>query len=244
MVNNIYQPDWQIPKGVVAFSTTRLGGVSQSPYDSFNLGLHVNDVASDVLQNRQALPLSERVAWLNQIHSDQFVVLQDLPSEPVSADASLTQSKFLVCAVMTADCLPILLCDKEATVVSAIHAGWRGLASGIIENTLKAMPCDNNRLMAWIGPAISQQHFEVGEMVKDAFPYFPEAFQSSHNVDKFNADLPLIAQMILNNLGVNEVTLSARCTYQSVDTFFSHRHATHLGQSATGRQVSGIFLQP
>ena len=232
-------PNWHTPTGVFAFTSTRVGGVSEPPFDSLNIAQHVGDNPEHVENNRSLLPHSETITWLNQTHSNRCV---EATSGDVDADASYTTQPGVTCAVMTADCLPILLCDKEATVVSAVHAGWRGLADGVIENTLTTLPCQVDRLMAWIGPAIGQGLFEVGYDVKSSFKEYQDAFIPAINEAKYLADLAGIARQKLEQAGVNDVFLSRHCTYSRKDLFFSHRRTSHAAGSATGRMVSAIRL--
>ena len=176
---HLIEVDWPAPDNVLAYSTCRKGGFSQQPYDSLNLGLHVGDKPQTVRANRALLPMTKSMVWLNQTHSaicTQLSQAHQDSGQVMDADASFSLEKNLVCAVMSADCLPILLCNQQGTCVAAIHGGWRGLANGIIENTLKQLPCAPDQLMAWLGPAISQQNFEVGMEVKRAFPGQDRAF--------------------------------------------------------------------
>ena len=163
-------PDWPAPPNVKALQTTRRSGISAAPYDTLNFGMHVGDVPQTVARNRQLLePLmpSEPV-WLEQVHGT-VVVSADATSCVPQADACIARHRGSVCVVMTADCLPVLLCDEAGTVVGAAHAGWKGLAAGVIEATVKAMDVAPHKLMAWLGPAIGQEAFEVGAEVRAAF---------------------------------------------------------------------------
>lgn len=248
-------PEWPAPNHVVAGCTTRhaLNGESRAPFDSLNLGLHVGDEPKKVLNNRSQLPFPS-VTWLNQTHSVDVVQLfsNTRLQEDCVADASFTQLPLVTCAVMTADCLPVLLCDQRGTWVAAIHAGWRGLAEGVIENTLFAiaseMQFEWREVMAWIGPAIGQAAFEVGVEVKQAFlrhTALPtSAFQPSANSDdKFYCDLAAIAEYKLSSAGIDQVYCSNLCTFFDQQRFFSHRRdGNALG--STGRMASLICLQP
>ena len=165
-------PDWPATANVRAVTTTRNGGVSQAPYEGLNLADHVGDAAGRVRQNRlllhQRLHLPGRPVWLNQVHGDTVVDAADALERP-SADASFTDQTQVVCAVLTADCLPVLLCDRSGTRVAAAHAGWRGLAGGVLESTVRALHTEPARLLAWLGPAIGAGAFEVGEEVRQVF---------------------------------------------------------------------------
>ncbi|MFT2090629.1 peptidoglycan editing factor PgeF [Paraglaciecola sp. 2405UD69-4] len=245
-------PDWPAPKHIKAYVSTRGGGFSQAPFDSLNVAQHVNDDAAVVAKNRTLLPMYENINWLTQIHSTTCINLDIKQPSKIEADASYSCIKNQVSAVMTADCLPLLLCDTKGTVVGAIHAGWRGLAAGVIENTLTAMGVKPSEMLVWLGPAISQSNFEVGRDVKDAFDNYPEAFVASNlaDSDKFLADLYLIARLKLQSLGVSKIFGGEFCTYEQKDLFFSHRRATHEmiatggkpSHATTGRMLSAIYI--
>lgn len=235
------KPDWFLPAGVEAFFSSRNGGVSTGDYCSNNMGLHVGDDPRRVALNRSTLP-SQSVGWLNQVHGNRCVSLPTKETAP-DADASVTRQPGLVCAVMTADCLPVLMCDKAGTVVSAVHAGWRGLLAGVIQNAVQMMNADGSDIQAWIGPAISVTCFEVGGEVVDAFSHFPQVQQKNTTTGAWHIDLPLAAQIVLENAGVKHVTQSGLCTYRDRDRFFSHRRSTHEGRTTTGRMVTGIALK-
>jgi YfiH family protein len=246
------QPDWPAPNNIRAFTSCRSGGFSQPPYDSFNIAQHVGDDQYLVNKNRQLLPNHQNFIWLNQTHSnicidlDESRALAELPQ----ADACFSVRESQVCAVMTADCLPILFCDQQGSCVAAVHAGWRGLADGVIENTVSKMPVSAKTLMAWMGPAISQRHFEVGKEIKERFADYPQAFSRSSQVveDKYYANLYQIAEQKMLALGITQVFGGKYCTYQQEDLFFSHRRATHQSSNepntaaTTGRIVSAIYL--
>lgn len=250
---NYIQPGWPAPYNVKAFTSCRSGGFSQPPYDSFNLGQHVGDDPSLVSKNRQLLPNFKNFTWLDQTHSNICLDLDskdNITAVAQQADACFTTRKNQVCAVMTADCLPILFCDLQGTCVAAVHAGWRGLAEGVIENTLSKMPVNSTSIMAWMGPAISQRHFEVGKEIKDTFIDYPQAFRRTSEMpnNKYFADLYAIAKQKMFALGVMQVFGGDYCTYQQSELFFSHRRATHQATSegnqiaTTGRIVSAIYL--
>src|SRR5512146_1416895 len=163
-------PDWPAPANVKALQTTRHGGASAAPYDTFNLGLHVGDDPVRVNHNRQLLApfMPSEPVWLEQVHGT-VVANADAAECRVQADACIARQRGSVCVVMTADCLPVLLCDEDGTTVGAVHAGWKGLAAGVIEATVKEMGVAPHKLMAWFGPAIGPEAFEVGEDVRAAF---------------------------------------------------------------------------
>lgn len=239
-------PNWPAPEHVKAFSTTRSGGVSSGPYQGLNLGLHVADDSSDVLQNRallqQAVGLNQPLAWLNQVHSDVCIEITAPLNNTPDVDGSWTRANGLGCVVMTADCLPVLLTDKQGSFVAAVHAGWRGLCSGIIENTIKQVGAAPQQVLVWLGPAISQAAFQVGEEVKQAFEtknaQASQAFLPDSEKGKWRADLYALARMQLANIGVKHVYGGEHCTFNEAERFYSYRR-----QSQTGRMASVIFLQ-
>jgi YfiH family protein len=247
------QPNWSAPNNVKAFTSCRSGGFSLPPYDSFNLAQHVGDDKDVVNKNRQLLPNYQNFTWLNQTHSNicvDFAVGDNLTDAVFQADACFSTRKNQVCAVMTADCLPILLCDRQGTCVAAVHAGWRGLADGVIENAVLKMPVDTKSLMAWMGPAISQRHFEVGKEIAEIFIDYPQALNKSLQTtnNKYFVDLYHIAKQKMFALGITHVSGGEYCTYQQDNLFFSHRKASHqiLHEpnliAKTGRIVSAIYL--
>ena len=236
-----------------AFTSCRGGGFSLPPYDSFNLAQHVGDEQNLVNKNRQLLPHYQNFTWLNQTHSNICLDLDvsgNAADTTPHADACFSSRKNQVCAVMTADCLPILFCDQQGTCVAAVHAGWRGLADGVIENTVSEMPVNTKSLMAWMGPAISQQYFEVGVEIKQTFIDYPQAFCQNNQTDgdKYFADLYYIAKQKMLALGITQIFGGEYCTYRQADLFFSHRRVTHqaaMGKTpiaTTGRIVSAIYL--
>lgn len=233
-------PDWPAPANVRALQTTRLGGVSTAPYASLNLGSHVGDAPLAVARNRQLLNtlLPSEPVWLEQVHGT-VVVDADRAGCRNVADASIARCG--VCVVMTADCLPVLLCDKAGTVVGAAHAGWKGLAAGVIEATVSAMGVAPADLLVWLGPAISQQAFEVGAEVREQFikttPQAAFAFISGQS-GKYLADIYALARLRLNALGISEIYGGERCTYGESEQFFSYRR-----NGVTGRQGTFIWLE-
>lgn len=234
-------PDWPAPPNVKALQTTRKGGVSAAPYDTFNLGLHVGDDPGRVNRNRQALaPLmpSEPV-WLEQVHGT-MVANADLAGCLVQADACIARQRGSVCVVMTADCLPVLLCNTQGSVVGAAHAGWKGLAAGVIEATVRAMNVTPQNLMVWLGPAISQGAFEVGDEVRAAFvaahPQAVSAFVAGPS-GKWFADIYALARIRLNAMGITQIYGGDHCTYSESDKFYSYRR-----DGITGRMGTFIWL--
>ena len=236
LAQSFIQPDWPAPRNVHALQTTRIGGVSVTPYNSLNLGDHVNDRAQHVSQNRQLLApfVPTEPVWMKQVHGTR--VLDAATSSCIeSADAAFTNKTNVVCVTMTADCLPVLLCDQQGSVVAAVHAGWRSLCDGVIEATVKAMPVENNQLMAWLGPAIGPGAFEVGEEVRTQFidkDKQAEAAFKPHR-SRFLGDLTMIAKQRLNHLGVTNVYGGGLCTYTDTLRFFSYRRDGDTGRMAT-----------
>jgi polyphenol oxidase len=233
-------PNWPAPANVKALQTTRIGGVSLAPYNSLNLGSHVKDNPMHVTQNRQALSqyLPSEPVWLNQVHGVNVVDAANTYCVP-DADASYTNRKNVVCVTMTADCLPILICDTAGTLVASIHAGWRSLCDGVIEATVTKMDADSSQLMAWLGPAIGPNAFEVGAEVREQFmaqDTKAELAFKPHG-DKYLADIYQIATQRLNNLGVTQIYGGDRCTFIEKDQFFSFRR-----DGVTGRMATLIWL--
>ncbi len=232
-------PDWPAPANVMAYTTTRAGGVSLDAYEGLNVGLHVGDNPERVLANRAMLPHADDIIWLNQTHSRTVI---SLPGDSRDGDASISNSPAFWCAVMTADCVPVLLCDREGTQVAAIHAGWQGLEKGIIVATVSKMQCKPDALIAWVGPAISGTNYQVNRELTNRFSQYPDAILPSASADKANLDLPLIAQCQLEDAGVQTIVQSGLCTYEDEQTFYSHRRAQHHNIAQTGRMVSVIGL--
>jgi hypothetical protein len=239
-MNDWLIPDWPAPARVRACVTTRSGGVSVPPFDTFNLGSHVEDAQAAVAENRRRLQgaLGCRPAWLSQVHGTAVV-----PADPVrvaEADASWSAEAGVACAVLTADCLPVLFCDRAGTRVAAAHAGWRGLAGGVLEATLDALALPPEELLVWLGPAIGPAAFEVGAEVRTAFverhSKAAEAFQPSANPDRFMADLYRLARIRLEARGVVAIYGGGFCTYND-PRFYSYRR-----NSRTGRFASLVWL--
>lgn len=235
------RPEWPAPANVCALQTLRGGGCSPAPWDSFNLGDHVGDEPARVVANRSLLRarLPAEPAWLRQVHGTT-VLDAALASADNEADASFARVGGVVCAVMTADCLPVLFCDHSGSVVAAAHAGWRGLLAGVLEATIAAMGVAPSHLMAWLGPAIGGQSFEVGEEVRAAFIMRDEAASAAFVPvagGKWLADLYLLARQRLRNCGVNAVYGGTACTFLEADRYFSYRR-----DGVTGRMASLIWL--
>ena len=234
-------PQWPAPTRIAALFTTRAGGVSTAPYDSLNLGLHVGDRTQAVLRNRYILrnALPADPVWLQQVHGTHVACLDDGAPQR-EADAAVTRRPHTVCAVMVADCMPVLLCDRDASVVACAHAGWRGLSAGVVEATLAAMDCRADCTLAWLGPAIGPQAFEVGADVRDSFlsrhpddaACFHDKASGSRGEPKWWADLPELARRRLHRAGVRSVYGGRECTVSDRTRFFSHRRDGHCGRHA------------
>lgn len=235
-------PDWPAPRGVRALSTTRLGGAGRAPWDGFNLAGHVGDDAAAVAANRALLrrEVPDEPRWLTQVHGTRCV--DAARSDPgVEADASFSRERGVVCAVLTADCLPVLLCDEAAGVVAVAHAGWRGLACGVIEATVAAMGEPGDRLLAWLGPAIGPRAFEVGDEVRERFladdAGAAAAFVAASR-GKWLCDLYALARRRLAALGVRRVSGADYCTAGDPARFFSYRR-----DGVTGRMATLVWLE-
>lgn len=246
----LLHPDWPAPANVRAFMTTRLGGASLAPYASLNLGGHVGDTAGAVVENRLRLRalLPGEPHWLAQVHGAGVADLDEVaPGAVTEADAAYAHSPGRVCAVLTADCLPILFCDPAGTVVAAAHAGWRGLAAGVLEAAVRAMQVAPGSVLAWLGAAIGPRAFEVGEEVRQVFieqhPLAAVAFQPAMagTLDeaprKWLCDLYALARIRLADIGVEQVYGGGLCTHTDARHFFSHRR-----DGVTGRMASLIWL--
>lgn len=229
-------PDWPVPARVKACVTTRAGGVSLAPFDSLNLGDHVGDDPGAVAENRRRLTdrFAITPAWLQQVHG--VAAVEADPAQVATADASWTATPGIACAAMTADCLPVLFCNRAGTRVAAAHAGWRGLANGVLEATLDSLEVPGDEILAWLGPAIGPQAFEVGPEVRDVFiaqlPQAAQAFVPSHNAGKFLADIYALARLRLAARGVTAVYGGGLCTVTD-PRFFSYRRNPRTGRFAS-----------
>lgn len=234
-------PDWPAPANVRALQTLRSGGCSPVPWSSLNLGDHVGDDPTHVAANRAALRahLPAEPLWLNQVHGNATVEGKYWPKSKI-ADASYTREPETVCVVMTADCLPVLFCDRAGTVVAAAHAGWRGLLGGVLEATIAGMAVPAGELLAWLGPAIGPQAFEVGDEVRTAF-IADDAVAADCFVPKapgkWLADIYELARRRLRRTGVTAIHGGDFCTVSDPARFFSYRR-----DGVTGRQASLIWL--
>ena len=235
-------PDWPAPAGVRALITTRAGGASRGAYAGLNLGMRSGDAAEDVARNRASLRqwLPAEPLWLRQVHGTRVVEADTAEGNP-EADAAFARRPGRVCAALTADCLPLLLCDEQGTTVAAVHAGWRGLCSGVIEQTLRAMERPPQALLAYLGPAIGPEAYEVGAELRQAFvavdPEAAAAFKPGRT-GKYYADLYALARRRLARGGVAKVYGGGYCTYTERERFYSYRR-----DGATGRMASLIWME-
>ena len=236
-------PSWPAPSSVRAYVSTRIGGVSGAPFDGLNLGLHVQDDPLHVMQNRQLFAsrvgMPDSIVWLNQVHG---IDVAPLPCSvlPESADAAVSYTVNQVCAVLTADCLPVFFCNQAGTQVAVAHAGWRGLCAGVLESTLAKFD-EKEPVMAWLGPAIGPDAFEVGEEVREAFmsiiPDAEAAFKPAQQKGKWLGDLYLLAKQRLVAAGVTQIYGGDYCTFTDDERFYSYRR-----DGKTGRMASVIWI--
>lgn len=241
----LIEPDWPAPASVQSIVTTRIEGVSAAPYDSLNLALHVDDSAEAVQENRAILSANftdvQHWHWLEQIHSAEVLTASSANSLRVG-DGLVVDAKGLACCILTADCLPMLICNQSGNEVAALHGGWRGLAAGIIANALAAMRSSPDSLLVWLGPAIGPCHFEVGADVREQFlqrdPSAAMDAQFIPNAEgKYQADLYGIARTQLQQHGVESIYGGGFCTYCDESRFYSYRR-----DGRCGRTLSAIYL--
>jgi YfiH family protein len=241
------KPNWPALPHVKACTTTRSApGFSQTPFQHFNIADHTGDESENVEKNRvllhKDLNLPEEIIWLNQVHGTHAVAIDHQTQTP-EADACFTQKTNKVCAVMTGDCLPLLVCNQDGTEIAAIHAGWRGLLAGVIENTLQHLQSKPESLMVWLGPAIGPNHFEINDQIRSDFlaknPKFTSGF-IARDPNRWFADLFVLARITLMNQGVTAVYGGDYCTYSDAENFYSYRR----DGGVTGRMASLIWLEP
>ncbi len=240
----LIEPQWPAPPAVRAAVSTRQGGSSIGPYASLNLGDHVGDdpqtVAANRMRLREALALPDEPRWLQQVHGCAVADLAQ-PTAPTTADAAVSFHRGEVCAVLTADCLPVLFCDRAGSRVGIAHAGWRGLAAGVLAAAVRALNCAPSELMAWLGPAIGPEAFEVGADVRDAFlsrhADYAGCFRPNRP-DHWLADIYTLARRELTALGVGNISGGGCCTFTEPERFYSYRR-----DGRTGRMAALIWLQ-
>ncbi len=237
-------PDWPVPGHVRAVSTSREGGVSGGQFSTFNLSDGVGDTPQAVQANRKILArlltLPSPPIWLRQVHGNEVIEARNLDAD-AAADGSMTALPNIVCAVTTADCLPVLFCCQSGSCIGAAHAGWRGLAAGVLDSMIEAMALPPDRLYAWLGPAIGPQKFEVGDEVRVLFsrqdPRNESAFTFTRN-SRWHADIYQLARNRLYARGLTRVFGGGCCTYTNEDHFFSYRR-----DGVTGRMATLIWME-
>ncbi len=251
MIKSIY-PYWPAPTNIRAFTTTRIGGVSSTPFDSLNLGSRTGDDLNNIVENRRHIISAENIPsepyWLNQTHSTNVLDISEIQLQPATglidnserfeADGSYTRQANQVSVVLTADCMPVLFCSIKGNQVAAAHAGWRGLCHGILEETAKKFYCKASDIIVWLGPAIGATKFEVGDEVKKQFEaYDANARQAFKLIDakkqKYLANLYMIAKQRLNSIGIKQIYGGNYCTYTERDLFYSYRRENKTGRMAT-----------
>lgn len=233
-------PDWPAPPNVRAFTSTREGGASTGSWQSFNLGSRCGDDPAHVERNRLSLEaaLPAPITWLRQVHGTRVVRLDGGTAAEPEADAAVAFEPGRVCAVLTADCLPVFFCNRRGDRVGVAHAGWRGLADGVLQATVEALDDDPAELMAWLGPAIGPETYEVGEELVPAFAAeYPAGF--TRRGDRYLLDLYRLARLKLADAGVRRVGGGGFCTFSDPGRFFSYRR-----DGATGRMASVIWMEP
>ena len=231
-------PDWPAPAGVQAFTTTRAGGYSKSPFNGLNLGARCGDDPLSVAKNRKELlsRLPAEPAWLQQVHGTRVIHYSQAVAEESEADGLISSSPGQVCAVLTADCLPVLFCNRSGSQVAAVHAGWRGLAQGVLQSALNKMNETPREIIAWLGPAIGPEKYEVGDEVR-------KAFHPAHEIhivkqgNRWLLDLAGVAREVLSEAGITAIYGGHFCTFSDRDRFFSYRR-----DGISGRMASVIWL--
>lgn len=233
-------PDWPVQRNIHCVTTTRTGGYSQQEYSSLNLGSHVKDNQESVKKNRhlieQDLQLPNKPVWLEQVHGSSVVCLPEITPFNNTADAAYTSEAGVVCAVLTADCLPVVFCDQAGEHIAVAHAGWRGLVNGVLENTLQAIPVENKKILCWLGPAIGPKVFEVGEEVVEQFVTRNEIHKNAFvkkSKEKYLANIYQLAKNTLTSHDVKSVYGGDHCTYSESDKFYSYRRDGETGRMAT-----------
>lgn len=239
MIGDWLQPDWPAPANVRALSTTRSEGCSKGPWSSMNLGGRCGDDPADVRRNRDRLArvLPAPPQWLDQVHGTRVARHPGRPGDSPQADALVAFGPGRVCAVLTADCLPVVFCDRDGSRIAVAHAGWRGLAAGVLQATVAALDCDPVNLIAWLGPAIGPEVYEVGAEVAAAFPdEFDQAF--APRGERWLLDLYAVARLKLAAAGVRGVCGGGLCTHSDPGRFFSYRR-----DGVTGRMATLVWLE-
>jgi YfiH family protein len=234
------KPDWPAPPNVHAFTTTRAGGYSKGAFSSLNLGVHCGDDPLTVSKNRDELisQLPVEPPWLKQVHGKRVISYFRAANEEAEADGLVSSSPGQVCAVLTADCLPVLFCNRAGSQVAAAHAGWRGLAQGVIQSTISRMNEAPEEIITWLGPAIGPKNYEVGDAVRNAFPR-EQAKYFTKTGDRWLLDLYGVARHLLSQLGITGIYGGQFCTFSDSERFFSYRR-----NGTCGRMATVIWLEP
>lgn len=236
--------NWQAPSTIKALTTSRLGGVSLAPYNSFNLGDHVGDDSAAVIQNRQLLTnhlsLPSQPSWLQQVHGTEVInLVKPLDhGHVVEADGVFTSKPDVVCGILTADCLPIFIANQQGTKVALLHAGWRGLANGIIEKGIASFKQSGTELIAYAGPCISKAAFEIGAEVKEQLGGDDACYHQSTRAGHFYADLVELSRLRCEAVGLTQFTASQYCTYNDAEMLYSYRR-----DGETGRMASLLWIE-
>lgn len=253
------KPNWNVPAHIKALTTTRNGGVSAFPFEQLNLSVHVQDDREAVLQNRvrvqKQFDLPHELLFLKQTHSDiafdfnQIKTQFKAQNDALCGDALYTNQAKQICTILTADCLPVLFCNRDGSEVAAAHAGWQGLQKGILESTLTHFKAPTHEISAWFGPAISAAVFEVGQAVYDLFVNQDKDAQlgfKSLNNGQYLADIYALARLRLQKQGMTQISGGNHCTYLEADRFYSYRRAMQdpAQQGKTGRMLSAIWIEP
>lgn len=240
---SIIRPDWECSANIQACVTTRIGGLSAAPYDQLNLGDHVNDDPQRVSHNRallkSQLELPAEPVWLQQVHGTRVVDAAEVKSG-VSADAAFTAQDNTICAVLTADCLPVFFCTEDGSTVAVAHAGWRGLAAGILQTTATALQTSSAQILCWLGPAIGPHAFEVGGEVRETFISQQDAAAAAFiktSEDHWLADIYTLARIQLKSMGISRISGGEHCTFTDAERFYSYRR-----DGVTGRMASLIWM--
>jgi polyphenol oxidase len=242
---DIIKPEWNAPEHIHAFSTTRAGGYSEPPFESFNLAQHVGDESENVETNRallrECLDLPAEPVWLEQTHGNQIISADVHYTTTPAADGAFAKIPGKICVILTGDCLPILLTNRSGSLVAALHCGWRGLYNGIIAECMKLFNRQHDEVLSWLGPAISSLHYEVGDELRDRFLILDEANHNAFRASRphyWSMDLYEVARQQLRKQGVNEISGGEYCTYSDEEQFYSFRR----DQGQTGRMATGIWM--
>ena len=242
LTNAWMEANWEPPPWIHAGISTRHYGFSSIPYDSLNLATHVSDNIENVQQNRRKLcrylKLPTNPIWLHQTHSSRIIDYHT--GVTTEADGTYTEQRGVICAILTADCIPLLICNKTGTKIAAVHVGWRGFTAGIIENAVTMFGHDKNNLITWVGPHICSLHYEVGNDVRDACLQYRDGLSDAFTLNstgRWRADLGVLVRLVMEALGVFNISCTNECTYEQSNKYFSYRR-----EKRTGRMASLIWM--